>query len=90
MTIFVKMLPVLIASQLFVSIALTGDLKNEDSKRYEVRVHGSSTTTNTWIDGNTTGTSICSDCEIEVVGVGRMRLKGSEKLVIKGGKLTKQ
>ncbi len=66
------------------------DLKNEDGTRYEVKIHEGSTTLNTWIDANTTSSSICSDCEIEVVGVGRIKVKGSEKVVIKDGKLSKQ
>ena len=66
------------------------DLKNEDSQRYEVKIYEGSDTLNTWIDGNTTSPSICSDCEIEVVGAGRINVKGSEKVVIKDGKLTRQ
>jgi hypothetical protein len=33
---------------------------------------------------------VCSDCEIEVVGVGKIQVKGSEVAVIKDGKLSKQ
>lgn len=70
--------------------ARAGELKNEDGKRYEVKVHESSTTRNTWIDANSTMLNVCSDCEIEVVGVGKIKIKGSERAVIKNGKLTKQ
>lgn len=66
------------------------DLRNEDGTRYEIKVHESSTTRNTWIDGNSTALSICSSCEIEVVGIGRIKISGSERAVIKNGKLTKQ
>jgi hypothetical protein len=66
------------------------DLRNEDSKRYEVKVYDGGTTRNSWIDGNSTIASICSSCEIEVVGVGRMKISGSDKISIKGGKLTNQ
>lgn len=80
-----------IAVSLFLATtAFAADLRNEDGKRYEVKIHGSSTTTNTWIDGNSTTLSICSDCEIEVVGIGKIRVKGSERAVIKNGKLSKQ
>jgi hypothetical protein len=75
---------------LFAASVFGGDLRNEDGRRYEVKIHGSSTTTNTYIDANTTTLSICNDCEIEVVGVGRIRIKGSERAVIKNGKLFKQ
>lgn len=67
-----------------------GDLWNEDAKRYEVRVHETSTTRNTSIDGNSSVLSICSSCEIEVVGIGRIKISGSERAVIKNGKLFKQ
>ncbi len=66
------------------------DLKNEDGVRYEVKVHDGPTTLNTSIDGNSTVSNICSSCEIEVVGVGRIKVKGSGTVVIKDGKLSKQ
>ena len=69
--------------------AMPADLKNEDGKRYEVKVHDGGTTRNTWIDGSSTILSICSSCEIEVVGVGKMRVSSSDKLIIKNGKLSK-
>jgi hypothetical protein len=68
----------------------SADLRNEDGKRYEVKVHDGGTTRNTWIDGNSTILSICSSCEVEVVGIGKMRVSGSEKLTIRSGKLVKQ
>jgi homogentisate 1,2-dioxygenase len=79
------MIPALFAASVF-----GGDLRNEDGRRYEVKLHNSSTTTNTYIDANTTALMICSDCEIEVVGVGKIRIKGAERAVIKNGKLFKQ
>ena len=75
---------------LFAAAVAAGDLRNEDGRRYEVKVHESSTTRNTWIEANTTMLSICSNCEIEVVGVGRIKISGSERAVIKNGKLVKQ
>jgi hypothetical protein len=75
---------------LFAATVMAGDLRNEDGRRYEVKVHESSTTRNTWIEPNTTMMSICSNCEIEVVGVGRIKISGSERAVIKNGKLVKQ
>jgi hypothetical protein len=81
---------ILAAALMLAMNTLTADLRNEDGNRYEVRVHEGSTTRNTWIDGNSTSASICSDCEIEVVGVGRMKIKGSERLVIRNGRLARQ
>ncbi len=71
------------------SVGFPADLKNEDGKRYEVKVHDGGTTRNTWIDGNSTTLSICSSCEIEVVGIGKVKVSGSDKLLIKNGKLLK-
>jgi hypothetical protein len=70
--------------------AFAADLRNEDGKRYEVKVHEGSTTRNTWIDGNSTVIGICSSCEVEVVGIGKVKISGSDRLVIKDGKLLKQ
>ncbi len=66
------------------------DLKNEDDRRYKVKIHNGNTTLNSWIDSNTRQLSVCSDCVIEVVGVGTVKVKGSVTVVIKDGKLSKQ
>lgn len=80
----------MLVSALFATVVFGGDLRNEDGRRYEVKIHANSTTLNTYIDANTTTLSVCSDCEIEVVGVGKIRIRGSERAVIKNGKLFKQ
>jgi hypothetical protein len=80
----------LAASMLLAVSVAAGDLRNEDGRRYEVKVHESSTTRNTSIEANTTMMSICGSCEIEVVGLGRIKISGSERAVIKNGKLSKQ
>jgi len=80
----------LAASLFLAAAAAAGDLRNEDGQRYEVKVYESSTTRNTWIDGNSTALSICSICEIEVVGIGKIKISGSERAVIKNGRLLKQ
>lgn len=68
------------------------DLKNEDGKRYEVRVsqEGSGATLETSIDGSSTTSNVCDECVIEVVGVGRISASGSETVVIRDGRLTKE
>ncbi len=79
----------MILSLALATYAFPADLRNEDGKRYEVKVHDGGTTRNTWIDGNSTALSICSSCEIEVVGIGRVKVRGSDKVTIKNGKLVK-
>ncbi|MBA2647820.1 MAG: hypothetical protein H0U81_13565 [Pyrinomonadaceae bacterium] len=66
------------------------DLKNEDGRRYEVKIHDGPTTLNSSIDANSMQLSVCRDCVIEVVGVGTVKVKGSVTVVIKDGKLSKQ
>jgi hypothetical protein len=69
---------------------LAGDLRNEDGRRYDVKVYEGPTVRNTWIDGNSSVLGICTSCEIEVVGIGRIKITGAERAVIKNGKLLKQ
>ena len=66
------------------------DLKNEDSKKYDVKVEEGAATTSTSIEGNTTKVSICSECRITVVGVGTVEASGSDVLVIRNGELSRQ
>lgn len=87
----IKFISRLFAVLMFLTVSVFGvDLRNEDGKRYEVKVYDGGTTRNTWIDGNSTTLSICSNCEIEVVGIGKIKVSGSERIVIKNGKLSKQ
>jgi hypothetical protein len=80
-----------VAAMLFlIANVFAVDLRNEDGRRYEVKIHSGATTLNTWIDANSTSLSVCSDCEIEVEGVGKIKARGSESVVIKDGKLSKQ
>ena len=65
------------------------DLKNEDSTTYELKIHDGPTTTSSSIEGNTTKVSICSDCRIEVVGVGTIEASGDDVVVINNGELSK-
>jgi hypothetical protein len=80
----------LLAITVFAASTYAVDLKNADSTRYEVKISSGAMTTSTSIDGNTTQSNVCSDCEIEVVGVGRIKASGSETIIIKDGKLSKQ
>jgi hypothetical protein len=80
----------LLAIGVFAFSAYGVDLKNADGSRYEVKISSGAMTTNTSIDGNTTQSNVCSDCEIEVVGVGKIKASGSETILIKDGKLSRQ
>jgi hypothetical protein len=44
---------------LMAATAFPVDLKNEDGRRYEVKIHSGASTLNTWIDGNTLQT-VCA------------------------------
>lgn len=65
-------------------------LQNKDSKSYDIKVKGSSSTMSTSISGGTTKGSICSSsCKIIVDGVGEIEASGSDKVIIKNGSLSK-
>ncbi|MEZ5426460.1 MAG: hypothetical protein R2747_09355 [Pyrinomonadaceae bacterium] len=88
---FIGLITRLFVLFMFLAISiLAGDLRNEDGRRYEVKVYEGATTRNTWIDGNSTISGICNGCEIEVVGVGRIKVGGSDRIAIKNGKFVKQ
>lgn len=70
--------------------AFAVDLVNKDSKKYDVKIHSGASTTSSSIESNTTMMSVCSECKIEVVGVGEMEASGSDKVIIKDGKLDKE
>jgi hypothetical protein len=78
------------AAILFAPVGYASDLKNEDSARYEVKISSGASTISTSIEGRTMQSNVCSECEIEVVGVGKIQVKGSEVVVIRDGKLSKQ
>ena len=84
-----KMTSVLLMLVLSVG-AFAADLKNEDGTKYEVKIYKSEGRVETTIDGGTMILQICSECEIEVVGIGRVKASGTDVWVIKDGKLTKQ
>ncbi len=72
------------------SFAQAVSLQNKDSKSYSIKVKGSSSTMSTSINSGTTKGSICSSsCTIIVDGVGEIDASGSDRVVIKNGKLSK-
>ncbi|MEP6902386.1 MAG: hypothetical protein ABJA66_11595 [Actinomycetota bacterium] len=70
--------------------AFAADLKNGDSVKYEIRIYKDGGRVETTIDGGTTISGICDECEIEVVGVGKIKASGAEVWTIKDGKLNKE
>ena len=79
----------LIALMASSAAAFAVSLQNKDSKSYNIRVKGSSSTMSTSISGGTVKGSICSSCKITVDGVGSIDASGSDKVIIKNGKLSK-
>ncbi len=76
------------AATLAATLAWGVDLKNEDSSAYELKIKDGAATTSSSIEANTTRVSICSDCTIEVVGVGEIAAAGDQVVLIKDGALT--
>jgi hypothetical protein len=80
----------LLALILVSSMTQAVSLQNKDSKSYDIKVKGSSSTMSTSIGSGTTKGSICSSsCTIKVDGVGEIDASGSDRVVIKNGKLSK-
>ncbi len=80
----------LCALGIFASTSLFAvDLSNEDFVTYNIQVEEGSTVTNASISPNTTVNGICSSCTIHVEGVGRISASGGERVVIRGGAVSK-
>ncbi len=80
----------LITLVLVSSFAQAVSLQNKDSKSYNIKVKGSSSTMSASINSGTTKGSVCSSsCTIIVDGVGEIDASGSDRVVIKNGKLSK-
>lgn len=84
-----KKLMTILSLTLITSTVLAVSLQNRDSKSYNVKVKGSPSNVSTSISGGTIKGTICSRCTITVDGVGKIDASGSDKVVIKGGKLSK-
>ena len=64
-------------------------LQNKDNQSYDIRVTGSSTMTGS-INGGVIKNGICRKaCTIEVEGVGSIDADGSDRVVIRSGRLSK-
>lgn len=82
-----RMLVACVAVAVMVSAAAAVDLKNEDSTTYQLKIHDGPAVTDSSIEGGTTKASICSDCTIEVVGVGEIQASGDQVVIIRDGQL---
>jgi hypothetical protein len=71
-------------------MAFSVDLINKDGKSYNIKIKSGASTTSTSISSNTTKSGVCSSCTIVVEGVGEISADGSDKIIIKDGKLTKK
>ncbi len=80
---------VVICVALAAPAAIAVDLVNKDGQSYDVKIHDGPTTTHSSISGNTTQSSVCSDCKLEVVGVGTVEASGSDTVVIENGSVRK-
>lgn len=77
-----------IVATLVSTTANAASLQNKDSRSYDIKVKGSSTMS-TSIQSGTIKNNICSSCKIIVEGVGEISVSGSDRAVIKNGKLSK-
>lgn len=62
--------------------ASAADLQNRDGTAYEIRVRSGASTTHSSIEGGTRRLQLCSDCTVEVVGVGEAVVDASVTVVI--------
>lgn len=78
------------AALTFPCAAMAADLVNQDDREYKVRIHDVGTTHSS-IGGNTTQTSVCGSCRIEVEGAGSVEVSsGDSRVVISGGSVSKE
>lgn len=72
-----------------IAFAWSPELKNKDSKRYDLKIKCNGTTTSTFIGSITSTTLNSSDgCILEVIGVGSIKLKNDKTYIIKNGTIT--
>lgn len=84
----IKKLSMMALLSLFSLAAFSVSLTNKDSKSYNIKVKSSSTYTGS-INGGTTKGNVCSSCTIEISGVGSISASGSDRVVIKNGRVSK-
>ena len=82
-----------IAISSFLLIASTSahavSLHNKDSRSYDIRIEGSSTVSTSIGSGTVKGNVCSGSCTISVSGVGTIDARGSDRVVIKNGALSK-
>lgn len=63
------------------------DLKNEDNKTYQVKVHEGASTTHTSISGGSTRVNLTKEGTVEIIGAGTFRGSGLKRVIIREGRL---
>ena len=82
---------IILISFIFVSNGLLAvSLQNKDSKSYKISVKSSSSTMRATINGGTVKGSICNECSVSVEGIGKVDANGTDKIIIKDGKIIKK
>lgn len=82
-------IPTLLATLVPLAVS-AADLSNRDSQSYDMKIHNGGTT-HTSISGNTTRSSVCTECKLEIIGVGTIEVSSSDsRILIKDGTLSRE
>lgn len=68
--------------------ALAVDLKNSDGQSYQVKITEGGTTRDVSIEAGATLSNVCSNCQIDIDGIGSINAQGADLITIENGKLT--
>jgi hypothetical protein len=70
------------------SNALAVNLTNKDSQAYQVKITEGSNTREVSIESGATLSNVCSNCQIDINGIGSINAQGADVIIIENGKLT--
>ncbi|HAA28199.1 MAG TPA: hypothetical protein DCE56_11645 [Cyanobacteria bacterium UBA8553] len=68
--------------------ALAVDLENKDGQTYQVKITENGTTREVSIETGAKLSNICSNCQIDINGIGSINAQGTDVVTIENGKLT--
>ncbi len=84
-----RILPILLLGACAVT-AQAAELSNRDSRSYDLKIYNGGTTS-TSISSNTTRSSICSECKLEIEGIGEVEVTSADnRIIIKGGQIERE